>query len=480
MNTRHLTLADVIFGLTNMQSQPQPNPAVTGVVINSRESKPGALFVALPGERVDGHNFVADAFAAGAVGAIVHRPVRADCITINRAAPRLPQRWNKPVCIQVEDTLIGLQNLAAHWRRQFSPQVIGITGSVGKTSTKELTALLLSGRYRTLKNEGNLNNEIGLPLTLLQLTAEHQQVVLEMGMYNLGEIETLCQIAAPDVGVVTNIGPSHLERLGSIERIAAAKQELVAALPPTGTAILNIDDPLVMAMQQHTPARIFTYGLSPTADLWADQIQSEGLEGIRFVLHFQGDTAHVKVPLLGRHSVHTALRAAAVGLVQGIAWADVPAGLQNHQSQLRLVAIPGPNGSIILDDTYNAGPASTIAALNLLQELNAPRKIAVLGYMAELGPFEAEGHRKVGCRAAVTANWLITVGPRAALVAQEAVACGLTPEAALAMDSTGAILDYLQKIPAPGDTILIKGSRSMAMETIVQGLSAGPGGEATG
>jgi len=282
------------------------------------------------------------------------------------------------------------------------------------------------------------------------------------------------------VGVVTNVGPSHLERLGSIKRIAAAKQELVAALPASGTAILNIDDPLVMAMQHHTPARIFTYGLSPTADLWADRIQGEGLAGIRFVLHFQQKAAHVKVPLLGRHSVHTALRAAAVGLVQGIAWEDLPAGLQNNKAQLRLVAIPGPNGSIILDDTYNAGPASTLAALNLLQELNAPRKIAVLGYMAELGPFEAEGHRKVGCRAAVTADLLITVGPQAALMVAEAIACGLAPQAAQAMGSTGAILDYLQKIAAPGDTILIKGSRSMAMETIVQGLSAGPGGEASG
>ncbi len=474
-----LTLFDVLDALTGPAPQKATQYPITRVVIDSREAEPGALFVALPGERTDGHDFVAEAFAAGAIAALVHRPVAAGCLTVDARHP-LPDDWRPPLCIRVEDTLLGLQKLAAHWRSRFHPIIIGITGSVGKTSTKELAAMVLSQKFNVLKNPGNLNNEIGLPLTLLKLDASHRVAVLEMGMYDVGEIETLCRIARPQVGVVTNVGPTHMERLGSIERIAQAKRELVEALPPDGTAILNLDDPRVMAMRNHTRAAIFTYGLSPDADLWADEIVSEGLEGVRFVFHHAGDRIHAKVPLLGRHSVHTALRAAAVGLTQGLHWEEIIAGLQNRQAGVRLVAVPGPNGSILLDDTYNASPASTIAALNLLGELSARRKIAVLGYMAELGAYEEEGHRKVGCRAAGIVDLLIAVGPRAELVAAEAVACGLKPEAAIALPTTQEALAYLKTIAADGDTILIKGSRSMAMETIVAGLSGddAPGSEA--
>lgn len=475
--TTGLTLADVLSALTGLHTDTATEYPISTVTIDSRNCEPGALFVALPGENADGHNFVAQAFAAGAIAAITDRPVDVDCTVISAKNPQLPADWQPPLCIRVENSLRGLQKLATDWRARFSPQVIGITGSVGKTSTKELTALVLAQKFNVLKNVGNLNNEIGLPLTLLQLNESHEQVVLEMGMYDIGEIETLCRIARPHIGVVTNVGPSHLARLGSMERIAAAKQELVASLPADGIAILNIDDPLVMAMAAHTRARVFTYGLSPEADLWADQINSEGLEGVRFVLHHGDETIHVKVPLLGRHSVHTALRAAAVGLSQGLHWGEIVAGLQNRNAQLRLVAIPGPRGSIILDDTYNASPDSTIAALNLLHELTAPRKIAVLGYMAELGAYEEEGHRKVGCRAADTVDILIAVGRRAETVAAEAIACGLDESRVHVMPSTQAALDFLQKITAAGDTILVKGSRSMAMETIVDGLTAAAGGE---
>jgi len=473
-----LTLADVLFALTGLHADTATQYTISDVTIDSRQCKPGALFVALPGENTDGHTFVAQAFAAGAIAAITDHPVDAACTVVSAKNPHLPADWQPPLCIQVENSLHGLQKLAAEWRNRFSPQVIGITGSVGKTSTKELAALVLAQKFTVLKNPGNLNNEIGLPLTLLQLNETHRHVVLEMGMYDIGEIETLCRIARPHIGVVTNLGPSHLERLGSLERIAAAKQELVAALPEDGLAILNIDDPLVMKMAAHTRARVFTYGLSSEADLWADQINSEGLEGVRFVLHHGEEAIHVKVPLLGRHSVHTALRAAAIGLSQGMHWGEIVAGLQNRNAQLRLVAIPGPHDSIILDDTYNASPESTIAALNLLHELTAPRKIAVLGYMAELGSYEEAGHRKVGCRAADTVDILIAVGRRAETVAAEAIACGLDAANVHVMPSTQAALKFLQKITTNGDTILVKGSRSMAMETIVDGLTTmAAGGE---
>ncbi|MFN2166878.1 MAG: UDP-N-acetylmuramoyl-tripeptide--D-alanyl-D-alanine ligase, partial [Anaerolineae bacterium] len=313
-----LSLADVWEALSGTP-WPDPDPgfrrAFSAVVIDSRQAEARSLFVALPGERTDGHNFVAHALSRGAVAALVDRPVDVPYPVL---VPARPQELGQiaagvPVCIQVENTLAALQQVATGWRARFNLRVVGITGSVGKTTTKEITALVLAQRYRTLKSRGNLNNEIGLPLTLLQLDDSYQRLVLEMGMYDVGEIAQLCRMARPHVGVVTNVGPVHLERAGSIERIAQGKAELVHALPADGVAILNADDPRVAAMAGKTQARVFRYGLSPTCDLWADQIVSEGLEGIRFRFHYGSDVVHVRVPLLGRHSVHTALRAASVG-----------------------------------------------------------------------------------------------------------------------------------------------------------------------
>lgn len=471
MDARTLTQSDILIALTGKSHADAKTQIIRSVEIDSRQCQRGSLFIALQGEKVDGHDYVTQAFANGASIAIIQKSVNTDCTIIDSENPQIPSDLKSPICIKTNNSLQALQALASYWRQQFSPQVIGITGSVGKTTTKELASLVLAQKFSVLKNTGNLNNEIGLPLTLLRMTGAHQQVVLEMGMYNLGEIKHLCDIARPNIAVVTNVGPTHLERLGSLERIAAAKREIVEALSKDDTAILNADDPLVMAMAEHTDAAIFTYGLSDSADLWADQIVSEGLEGIRFVLHYRGEDIHIKVPLLGRHSVHTSLRAAAIGLVQGMYWGEIVAGLQGSQSQLRLVAVPGPRGSIILDDTYNASPVSTIAALNLLHELDNTRKIAVLGYMAELGSYEEEGHRKVGCRAASTVDMLITVGQRADTMAKEAIACGLNAENVKVMPDIAAVLDYLKNITAKGDAILVKGSRSMAMENIVDGLS---------
>jgi UDP-N-acetylmuramoyl-tripeptide--D-alanyl-D-alanine ligase len=222
-------------------------------------------------------------------------------------------------------------------------------------------------------------------------------------------------------------------------------------------------------MAGQTQARVFTYGLTPEADLWASDIESEGLEGIRFVLHYQDEAIHAKVPLLGRHSVHTALRAAAVGLVEDMTWQEIMTGLQDSSVQLHLVSVPGINGSTLLDDTYNSSPVSSIAALNLLDDL-AGRKIAVLGDMAELGDQEEEGHRRVGCRAADTVDILVTVGPRARLIADEASACGLLPEAIIEVETNDQATAHLRQIIQRDDIVLVKGSRSMAMEEIVAAL----------
>jgi UDP-N-acetylmuramoyl-tripeptide--D-alanyl-D-alanine ligase len=467
-----LTLADVIEGLTGRRPEALEQP-VSRTVIDSRQAEPGALFVALKGEHADGHDYVAEAFSRGAVAAIVERDVALPGLTLDLTdpTPTLPSAWSLPLVLKTADSLQALQRLATFWRRKHSVRVIGITGSVGKTTTKELAAAVLARRYVTLKSEASYNNEIGLPLTLVHLTDEHERVVLEMGMYDVGEIADLVHIAQPHVGIVTIIGPVHLERAGTLERIVEAKTELIEGLPPEpeGVAILNFDDERVRGMAQATGARVFYYGLSPKANLWADRIEGFGLEGIRFRLHYGDETLHVKIPLLGRHSVHTALRATAVGLIEGLSWQEILEGLREPSAQLRLVAVPGPAGATILDDTYNASPASTIAALNLLDELDG-RKIAVLGDMLELGNYEREGHQKVGMRALEVADVLITVGHLGAIIGQTALRWGMPADRVHIFEENAAALALLQELVTGNDVILVKGSRAMQMEEIVSAL----------
>jgi len=472
MSVGILTLADVIEGLTGDRPEGLIQP-VSKTVIDSRQTKSGALFVAFRGEHADGHDYVADAFSRGAVAAIVDRDVGISATTLDLTGPAQawPASWSLPLVLEVEDSLQAIQRVAGFWRRQHRVRVVGITGSVGKTTTKELAAAVLARRYATLKSEASYNNEIGLPLTLLHLTDRHERVVLEMGMYDVGEISDLARIAQPQVGIVTIIGPVHLERAGTLERIAQAKTELVEALPPApeGVAILNYDDERVRGMAQATQARVFYYGLSSDADLWADDIEGLGLEGIRFRLHYGDETLHVKIPLLGRHSVHTALRAAAVGLVEGLTWQEIIEGLRGPSAQLRLVAVPGPEGAIILDDTYNASPASTIAALNLLEELDG-RKIAVLGDMLELGDYEHEGHVKVGMRALEVADVLIAVGPRGQIIGQTARRWGMPVDQVHIVEDNAEAVALLKQMVTGDDVILVKGSRAMKMEEIVSEL----------
>jgi UDP-N-acetylmuramoyl-tripeptide--D-alanyl-D-alanine ligase len=475
MSVRALTLADVIEGLTGSRV-PRLDQPISKTVIDSRLAGPGALFVALKGERADGHEYVADAFSRGAVAAIVEREVETEASTLDLTGADCRLQiadfeLQLPIVLKVSNSLQALQQVAAFWRRQHDVRVVGVTGSVGKTTTKELIAAVLARRYVTLKSEGSYNNEIGLPLTLMHLTGEHRHVVLEMGMYDVGEIADLARIAQPQVGVVTIVGPVHLERAGTIERIVQAKTELVAALPsaPEGVAILNYDDERVRAMAQATRARIFYYGLSSEADLWAERVESLGLEGIHFHMHYGDETLHVRIPLLGQHSVHTALRAAAVGLVEGLTWQEIIEGLRTLSAQLRLVAVPGPRGSTILDDTYNSSPASAFAALNLLDELEG-RKIAVLGDMLELGDYEQEGHEKVGMRALEVADVLIAVGALGRIIGETALRWGMPAERVHIVETNAEAIALLDEMVAPNDVLLVKGSRALKMEEIVNAL----------
>lgn len=468
-----LTIADAIEALTG--TRPATATVITEAVIDSRQVIPGSLFVAIPGEKADGHDFIGEAFKRGASFALIQRDADASFRTFDlRAATPdsvAAQEYSVPLCLRVENTITALQQIARFWRRKLNLRVIGVTGSVGKSTTKEMIAEVLTTRFRTLKSPGNLNNEIGLPMTVLRLSEGHQRAVMEMGFYVPGEIAFLCDIALPHVGVVTNVGTVHAERAGSQEAIARGKAELVQALPPApeGVAILNFDDAWVRKMEEKTKAQIFFYGLSPEAHLWADQVEGLGLEGIRFRIHYQGETLYVKIPLIGRHSVHTALRAAAVGLVEGMNWQEILEGLSQGHTQLRLAAVRSVSGALLLDDTYNASPESMLAALNLLDELDG-RKIAVLGDMLELGPYERGGHEMVGLRAAQVAGMLLTLGERAHIIAEAARKAGMKKSSVVEFDTLEPLVDWLNTNLSKDDVVLIKGSHGLRMERITNAL----------
>ncbi len=471
-----LTLADLIEAITAIRPD-QADQVITEASIDSRQVIPGSLFVAIPGERTDGHNYIGQAFQRGAAFALVQRDLSGQFSMLDLRSGFQPESLaalDSPFCLRVEDTLKALQIAARFWRRKLDLRVIGVTGSVGKSTTKEMIAEVLGQRYRTAKNPGNLNNEIGLPLTVLGLSEGHERAVLEMGFYVPGEIAFLCDLALPSVGVITNVGTVHAERAGSVEVIARGKAELVQALPPApeGVAVLNYDDPWVREMASQTRARVFFYGLDPKANLWADDVEGLGLEGIRFRLHYRGETLHLRVPMIGRHSVHTALRAAATGLAEDLTWQEIVDGLRSSTTQLRLVAVRTKSGALILDDTYNASPDSTLAALNLLSELDG-RKVAVLGDMLELGPYEEQGHEMVGVRAAEIVNELVTVGQLGQIIAQAAEKAGMRARAIHAYDNRQSAIDYLQKQLGPEDVVLVKGSHGMRMDRIVTALEAG-------
>jgi UDP-N-acetylmuramoyl-tripeptide--D-alanyl-D-alanine ligase len=470
-----LTLADIIDAIKGVRPT-WANLAVTEAVIDSRDSTPGSLFIALPGENVDGHEFVQDAFNRGAHFAFVDRDLPDDVSILDLRSDvdiDMELAEKLPIVLRVEDCLEALQAAAKFWRTKHDLRVIGITGSVGKSTTKEVAASVLEQRYETLKNPGNLNNEIGLPLTLLNLRSDHQRAVLEMGFYVPGEIKFLCDIAQPQVGVITNIGTVHAERAGSQEAIAKGKAELVEALPddPKGVAILNYDDPLVRDMVKKTRAQVFFYGMDERAHLWADQVDGLGLEGISFRLHYRNEILHLRVPMIGRHSVHTALRAAAVGLVEGLTWHEIVSGLRSSRVQLRLVAVQAKNGALLLDDTYNASPQSTLAALNLLDEMSG-YKVAVLGDMLELGRYEEIGHQIVGVRASEVADEIVTVGERARMIASSARKRRFSKLTITEFDNTEQVIDYLKDRLNENDVVLVKGSRGMMMDRIVAELEA--------
>jgi UDP-N-acetylmuramoyl-tripeptide--D-alanyl-D-alanine ligase len=463
-----LTLAEVVHATRGQLRGLAPAELrFSRVVVDSRQVAPGALFVALRGQKHDAHAFVAQALALGAAGAIVER-VPADCTWATD-----PMAEGPPLVV-VPSSVQALADMA-RFALDHHPglEVVGITGSLGKTTTKEVVAGVLAARRNVLKSEGNLNSEIGLPMTVLNgLNRPHEIAVLEMAMYDIGDIRLLARLARPRIGIVTAVLPVHLERVGTIERIQAAKQELVEELPADGVAILNADDPRVAVMSAATRARVVRYGVSEAAEVRAESIDSQGLRGVEFDLLGYAQRAHVRLPLLGAHSVHAALAAAAVALEEGFSLSESAEALHHLTPALRLLIVEGINGSRIVDDSYNASPESVLAALNLLRELPGRRKIAVLGDMLELGSEEEPAHRRVGNRAAVVLDRLITYGSRSKVTAQEARTAGLAADQIVEADSHDEIISQLASWLRPGDDVLVKGSLAMGMSAVVRGIRA--------
>jgi UDP-N-acetylmuramoyl-tripeptide--D-alanyl-D-alanine ligase len=448
-------------------------PARHGAV-DSRLVVPGSLFVALPGERTDGHRFLADAVRAGATALLVGREPAGD-------EPALDSLGDV-TAVLVADPLRALQRVAAAWRLRFTPLVVGVTGSIAKTSTKEAVAAVLAGRFTTLRSEGNRNNEVGLPLTVLDLGPEHTAAVLEMGMYAGGEIRDLAAIARPSIGVVTAVQPVHLSRLGSIEAIENAKAELVEALPSAadgGVAVLNADDERVRRMAGRTRAAVTTYGFSADADVRASGVESRGFEGMTFRLVTPAGQREVDIPGLGRLAVHNALAGAAAGLAAGMSLDEIVPGLASGGAAPHRSVVHRAGGVTIVDDAYNASPGSVRAALELLDGLPG-RHLAVLGEMRELGEASDPGHREAGEAAGRVLAELVVVdgapGGAARGILEGALAAGLAPDRVTAVpDADAAVAAVLARL-APGDVVLVKASRGVELERAVDGLLAALGG----
>ncbi len=443
-------------GGTLLRASPR---GIRGGAVDSRRVEPGMVFFALPGAHRDGHEFLHDAAARGAAALVLTHELAPEALDGLVAAAR-----GGVSIIRVADGLTALQALAAAWRRRFNPVVVGITGSVAKTSTKEAVATVIAERRRVLRSAGNENNEIGLPLTLLRLDRQCEVAVLEMGMYVPGEIAALAALARPRIGIVTAVRGVHLERAGSIEAIEEGKGQLVEALPPDGTAILNADDPRVRRMDRRTRARVLTYGFAADADVSAATVTALGLEGMRFELRLPGSAPReVRTPALGRHGVHNGLAAAAAGVALGLDADAIVAGLTRGWHAPHRDARGTIGAWDVIDDTYNAGPDSMAAALELLASLPG-RRVAVLGEMLELGPEAPELHRTVGARAADSADLLVAVGEGGAMIAEGARRSGMAGERVrLVRDLEAALLELLATLQ-PGDTVLFKASRGLGMD----------------
>jgi UDP-N-acetylmuramoyl-tripeptide--D-alanyl-D-alanine ligase len=445
-----------------------------GYSIDSRTIKPGEVFFAVRGERMDGHDFIAQAFENGAIAAVVSKeklPGLAERIGtgVHAHPPRLAG-VTQPGLIPAEDTLVGLQLLAQAVRRLWAGPLIAVTGSAGKTTTKEAIAHVLATRFRVHKSEGNFNNHFGLPLMLLKLEPEHDCAVVELGMSHLGEITALAQIAQPDTGVVTNVAPVHLEFFKDIAEIARAKYELIESLPKSGTAVLNADDEFVSHFGKDFKGKIVFYGFAPNATVRAENVESKGEQGSAFDVIVGNRRERAALPLVGSHNIHNALAAIAVALERGISLIDAVASLATMTTADKRGQVVRIGNITVINDCYNSNPKALAAMVNALAEMPAKRRIVVAGEMLELGPQGEAMHRESGQHIAkIGIDVLVGVRGLAAEMVNAAKEAGMRAEFLANADAAG---EWLARETREGDVVLLKASRGVKLEKALENLSA--------
>ena len=460
------------------QAGDAPNLGIRRVWTDSRTVRRGDLFVALTGVRFDGHQFVADALQKGAVGAIVRRGfVGAGGASAGpHPARKAP---GKALLIEVEDPLCAFQELARAHRRRFGIPVVAVSGSNGKTTTKEMIGAILAECFPVLKTDGNLNNHIGVPQTLLRLTARHEAAVIEMGISRLGEMARLCEIAEPTHGVLTNIGPTHLETLGDLRTVAQAKGEMLDRLPRDGTAVLNADDAFFKDLAARVRGQVRSFGFSERADVRALQVERRGLAFslIRVGVRGRARPFSVTLGVAGAHNIANALAAVATGLALGVGESAIRAGLARFRPTAMRSQVRRWRGVTWLNDCYNANPSSMRAALRWLAEFKSEvkghgRAIAVLGDMLELGEGSVRIHRDLGEELARQGtDYLLTVGDLAAEIAAGARGAGMPADHVIVAQEHAALAERLKGILHAGDVVLLKGSRGVRMERVLEELA---------
>ncbi len=453
-------LSEIIEGTKGLVRYGKRDESFSGISIDSRKIKKGELFIAIKGDKFDGHSFISGSLKRGARGVIYSEKIKTE---------RLIKAFPKSVFVEVDDTLKALQNIARFYRRKFSVPLIGITGSNGKTTVKEMADTIMSRRFRTIKNPGNLNNHIGLPLSLLNLDKRHEIGIFELGMSRAGEIKELCKIAVPTAGIVTNAGLAHAENFKSIRDIAKAKAELIYSLPRSGVAIINGDDKnLVNAVRRFKGRKIF-FGKGTDNDVRAEEIDEKGLE-IDFTLCIGKKRQRISLPVIGEHNVYNALAASACSYHFGVTREGIKKGLESYRGvHLRLEIIKTPEGINILNDSYNANPPSMTKALDSFSKISAKgKKILLLGDMLELGRIAMRCHREIGVIVAKgNYDFLFTVGKFAKNIAISSVKEGMQKEKVKSFKSPKEVINPLRKLLSRGDWILVKGSRGMKLDEIV-------------
>jgi len=460
-----LTVGEIADCTRGILVSGSPELKVRGVIIDSRNAADGDIFIPLKG-RTDGHAYIGDALRNGASGFLVEKGAE--------SKEKLIGLEGKQYVIEVEDSLKALQDIAAYHRTKLSAKVIGVTGSTGKTTTKDMVNCILAHKLRVISTDKNYNNEIGVPLTILRADENTQALVIEMAMRGIGQIKELAEIAKPDVGVVTNIGQAHMELLGSEEMIAQAKAELIESIPESGVVVLNSDDLWTPNLSKSARAKIVSYGIT-SGDVRGSEIVVDDLGRASFRLNVYDDAIGyvVRLAVPGKHNVYNALAASTAALQIGLSTDDVRIGLANcRPTAMRMEIFATDDNVVILNDAYNANPTSMQAALSTLMDIATEgRHIAVLGDMLELGNISSEAHKQIGeIVASLGVNILVAVGPESQVMADSATKAGMLPKTVITCKESSTAAQVLKQLVTVGDVVLVKASRGVGLEEVVRAI----------